>query len=114
MFGMMGLALACFYVVIHGILMWQQIRTAQANLDSIQKNVQDTQVNNQHIQERIRLLNSPEGQEQWAREKNFSRVGEVVYFLQPSQKDTQLSQTSNQLSQTGNPLSQASTLRATP
>jgi cell division protein FtsB len=73
------------YVLGHSLWMWQRISVAQARLGEIQQQAQDKRNDNQQITERIRVLSSPEGQEQWARKNNFSRPEEVVYFLQPTQ-----------------------------
>jgi cell division protein FtsB len=73
------------YVLGHGLLMWQRLSVAQGHLSELQQKAEEKRNDNQQIAERIRVLSSPEGQEQWARKNNFSRPEEVVYFLQPKQ-----------------------------
>jgi cell division protein FtsB len=87
MIGTCCLLFAGIYVLGHGLFMWQSISQARLHLTDLQQQTLAEKENNQQIQERIRQLRSPEGQEKWAREQNFSRQGEVVYFLQPSTKE---------------------------
>jgi hypothetical protein len=83
----LGVSLLVFgvYVMGHSLWMWQRISVARARLIGVERQVQGKRDDNQQIAERIRVLSSLEGQEQWARKNNFSRSEEVVYFLQPTQ-----------------------------